>query len=151
MSLDQHKNNLVELSLSNKTILNLPSWQKQLWIELIQRNAKESWPYETIIKEYTILRDDYCKLQEQYEKIKDSGTKNVKLGENVLSLQSEIIALKCDNESLKRENIEKHILYEKIKEENSNLLNSILKAKEIEALLQNKILDLEIQIQKFNK
>jgi hypothetical protein len=149
MSSNQQKNNLIELSLSNKTISNLPSWQKHLWIELMQRNAKESWPYETIIKEYTKLREDYYKLQEQYEKIKDSGSKNTQLGETLLSLQSEIISLKRDNESLKRENIERHIFYEKTKDENLSLLNSILKAKETEAQLQNKILELEMQ--KYNK
>jgi hypothetical protein len=153
MSFNQSKTNLIELTLSNnnRTITNLPLWQKQLWVELIQRNAKESWPYEMIIEEYNALRENYRKLEEQYDKIKDSGEKNVKLGDSITLLENNIEILKADNESLKRENIEKQKSYEKIKEENANLLNSIIKAREIEAFLQNKILELEIQIQKLQK
>jgi hypothetical protein len=142
--MDLEKELLLDLSIIKK---NIPEWQKQLWIELMQKTAKETWSYEKIIKEYSNLRQEHYKLQEQYEKIKDSGSKNIKMEENILDLKSENNFLKSENNSLKNENIQIKLFYEKIKDENTNLLNSLLKAKELEAELQNKIFELEMKIQ----
>jgi hypothetical protein len=144
--MDENKELLENLSKSQ--LPELPDWQKNLWIGLIYKNAKESWPHENIIKEYIFLRDEHYKLKKKYDDIKESGMKYIKLEENLLSLKSEINLLKHENESLKSENIEKTSSYNKIKAENNNLLNSMLKSKKLEAELQNKIFDLELKLKK---
>jgi hypothetical protein len=148
MSLNQI-NDLLEITFLNNMLLNLPLWKKHLWIELLMQNANGLWPYENIIKEYSKLREDYYHLQEQYDKIKNSGILNSKLNDTIIALQNENIILKRDNETLKREIIEKQNIYEKTKEENVNLFDRILKTKELEAHYQNKILELELHIQKY--
>lgn len=142
----ENKKKLIDMFLPNKEIERIPDWQKQLWMELISRNAKESWPYEKIINEYSALRESYCNIQNQYEKIKDSGEKNVVLNENISQMKSKINEIIMENKSLRNENQEMKINHNKIIEENSDLLNQILKAKDIEAELQDKILELESKL-----
>jgi hypothetical protein len=145
-NINNNKKKMIDTFLPYKEIEKIPEWQKQMWIELMSRNAKESWPYEKIINEYTALRESYYNIQDQYEKIKDSGEKNVILNDNISTIKNKFNEIKMENESLRKETGEIKLCCEKIKNENAELLNQLLKAKDIEAELQDKILELESKL-----
>jgi hypothetical protein len=137
-------NDLIEITFQNQD--DFPEWKKNLWIELIQKNSKEMWPYEKIIKNYINLRNANDNLHKDNKRLRDLGIKNDELEYMLISLRNENTVLKQENESLKNENDEKNKLYNKIKGENSVMVNSLLRAKEIESELHNKIFELELQI-----
>ena len=122
---------------------NIPEWQKRLWVETIQRNAKDAWAYEKIVKEYINIREKYYDLNEKFENLKDIGTKYNKMEETLADMKKINRELKAENECLQTDNKEKTLQFDKLKNENTNLIESLLQANEKEVELQNKIIELE--------
>lgn len=145
-NLIENKKKMIDMFLPHKEMERIADWQKQIWMELLSRNAKESWPYEKMIEEYSALRESYYNIQEQYEKIKDSGERNIVLNENINNMKKKINEMVMENQSLRNENNEMKNNHNKLKDENNNLLNQVLKAKDVEAELHDKILELESKL-----
>lgn len=140
---DQEKM-LLEMTLPPSENHNeIPEWKKHLWMQLIRRNTESSWPYEGIIKDYNELRSKYYSLYDQTKKIKEIGEKYHEIDKIISSLENENKNLKQEMKSLKIETEMKLSSYEKIKKENNHLVSAILKAKQTEVELQNKIFELE--------
>lgn len=135
-------------SLSNITFDNInviPDWKKELWVNLIKKEAEENWIYEKLAVEYE-------KLFEKYILLKNENNELIKCRQRFFDLNIEIETLKRENNKLKNENIsimseniEKNKSFSKLKDDNEKLIESLLESKEKESELQNKIFELEMR------
>lgn len=109
------------MNVENMKYNDIPEWKKNLCVNYICRNAKETWGFEKIVNEYSKLQMMYDKLENEYLKV---------MNININEIQKMNTLLKEENDSLRDEINEKNIICDKLKLENDNLINTIIALKE---------------------